>query len=96
MMLLQKRTNTLVVKDVRTRPVRSALALTVPMTLLAHAMKSDWQTVTENRQIQQSVTLALDFLLILLAPSPFVLLSGVEGAAPPSALSCLRAFVLQC
>lgn len=58
-------------------------------------MKSDWQTVTEKRQIQQSVTLPLDFLLMLAADeSPLLpLLSGVMGA-PPSALSCLRALVL--
>lgn len=56
---------------------------------VTHAMKSDWQTVTENKQIQQSVTLAFAFLLCV----SFPLLSGTD-ASPPSALSCLRALVL--
>ena len=57
-------------------------------------MKSDWQTETENRQMQQSVTLALAFrdevdgLMSVILP-----FAGVSGA-PPRALSCLSAFVL--
>ena len=59
-------------------------------------MKRDWQTVTENKQMQQSVTLAF-FLPVDMVPGrrsvDFPLFSGVEGA-PPSALSWRRAFVL--
>lgn len=52
-------------------------------------MNNDWQTLTENKQMQQSVTLALP-------------LRTIEGAAlgspgagpPPSAFSCFIAFAL--
>lgn len=59
-----------------------------------YAMKRDWQTVTENRQIQQSVTLALPFLVEegVARAADLPLLSGV---APPRALSCFKAFVLR-
>lgn len=47
-----------------------------------YAIKSDWQTVTEKRQMQQSVTFV------------FLLRLGVFGASPPSSCSCFRALVL--
>lgn len=77
-MLVEEGTDALVVKDVRAgTDVSSASKITK-----AYAMKSDWQTVTEKRQIQQSVTLALA-------------LGRLDSdSGPPSALSCLRAFVL--
>ena len=53
-----------------------------------HAMKSDWQTVTENRHMQQSVTLAL---ALRDDTGESV---GLPLISPPSALSCFRAFVL--
>ena len=62
---------------------------------MTYAIKSDWQTVTENKQIQQSVTLV--FLDRLGVPVSFLLvLPLVLGASPPRALSCRRAFVLYC
>jgi hypothetical protein len=63
---------------------------------VTYAMNKDWQTVTENKQIQQSVTLAFFFMADgpRLAPSAcFPLDSGV-GGTPPSALSWFNAFVL--
>lgn len=61
-------------------------------------MKSDWQTVTENKQMQQSVTLAFFFPLDASAPARSACLplpSGVDGA-PPRALSWRSALVLDC
>ena len=53
-------------------------------------MKSDWQTVTENKQIQQSVTLA--FLLDNEIGDDSA--AALPLLSPPSALSCFKAFVL--
>jgi hypothetical protein len=51
-------------------------------------MKSDWQMVTEKRQMQQSAVEALTTFLPLLA-------AGLTAPPPPpSAWSCLRAAVL--
>ena len=58
-------------------------------------MNRDWQTVTENKQIQQSVTFFFFEIpttgLLSCTSLPFD--SGV-GGTPPSALSCLSALVL--
>jgi len=59
-------------------------------------MKRDWQTVTENRQIQQSVTFVFFFdgpTVGLAFSVALPLDSGVAGT-PPSALSWFRALVL--
>ena len=79
MVLLQQGPDALVMKHMRARPVVSA------STGQTHAMNSDWHTVTENRQMQQSVT-----LVFLLRLGVSVLL----GVSPPSALSWRSAFVL--
>ena len=56
-------------------------------------MNSDWQTVTENKQMQQSVTLALAFFAEV-DPATSAAFPFGSGVTPPSALSCLSAFVL--
>lgn len=55
-------------------------------------MNSDWQTVTEKRQMQQSVTFVLPFLALPLTGLSGALI-GVLGP-PPRAFSCLSALVL--
>lgn len=57
-------------------------------------MKSDWQTVTENRQIQQSVTLLFDCLRDDDAAATFSRAEGTDAGPGERALSCLRALVL--
>lgn len=54
-----------------------------------HAMNRDWHTVTENRQIQQSVTLAL-----LLRAVTAELWAPLSSSPPPSTFSCCIAFAL--
>lgn len=58
-------------------------------------MKSDWHTVTENKQIQQSVTLA--FFLVDEPVAVVDLASALSAfsSPPPSALSCFKALVLR-
>lgn len=61
-MLVEERTDTLVVEDMRAGTGRQFYPQ-----ICTHAMNNDWHTVTENRQIQQSVTLT------------FFLPTGAEG-----------------
>jgi hypothetical protein len=58
-------------------------------------MNKDWHTVTENKQIQQSVTFFfLEGPTTGLLPCTSLPLDSGVGGTPPSALSCLRALVL--
>lgn len=54
-----------------------------------------WQIVTENRQMQQSVTLCLTSFLPLLPEPPAAGAGETASVPPPKALSCLRALVLE-
>ena len=97
MILLKQRSDALVVEHMRAGPVDQPHLEHVNQS--THAMKSDWQTVTENKQMQQSVTLALIFLLGVTwdPPSARVLpldSAGGVDSAPPSTFSWFKAFVL--
>lgn len=105
MVLHEQRPDTFVVEHMRARPEAnqqfahfSAPGSTAQTGAVAtHAMNSDWHTVTENKQMQQSVTLALVFrpgATSALALAPELLPLDSATAPPPSALSCLSALVL--
>lgn len=58
-----------------------------------YAMNNDCAGATENRQIQQSVTLAFPLALYDAAATDALF---SDGASPRSSVSCLRAFLLGC
>jgi hypothetical protein len=103
MVLHEQRPDALVVEHMRAGPeanqqsVFGARVQREDRAVATHAMNSDWHTVTENKQMQQSVTLALVFLpdgTSALALAPELLPLDSTTAPPPSALSCLSALVL--
>jgi hypothetical protein len=58
-------------------------------------MNKDWQTVTENKQIQQSVTFFfLEGPTTGLLPCTSLPFDSGVGGTPPRAFNCLRALVL--
>lgn len=55
-------------------------------------MNKDWQTVTEKRQMQQSVTLALPLRNV---DAVAWALDSADGSPPPRAFNCFIAFALR-